>query len=215
MATLVAFGSPGGQDGIVVASSRPGQAHEPRRRGDVVVRRVLDITLQQLAEVGFERLSIPEIAALAGLNKTSVYRRWPTKADLVRAAISQSMAQSQDVPDTGSLRTDLIALVQSVAAFITSARGVGVVRTVIADGDNPEVRALSALMWQEAGGDFPRQIIERAMRRGELPVDADVQLLLFTLAGAILHRVFVEHADPDEAFAGRLVALVLHGAIPR
>lgn len=179
------------------------------------MRRVLDITLQQLAQVGFERLSIPEVAALAGLNKTSVYRRWPTKSDLVRAAISHSMDHVRDIPDTGSLRTDLIALVQNVAAFLTSARGIGVLRTVFVDGDNPEVRALSALMWQEAGGDVPRLVIERAVRRGELSEGADVELLLFTLAGALLHRVFVERADADEAFAGRLVDLVLHGAVHR
>jgi AcrR family transcriptional regulator len=177
---------------------------------------VLEITLQQLAQVGFERLSIPEVAALAGVNKTSVYRRWPTKSELVRAAISLSMDDHvRDIPDTGSLRGDLMALVENVAAFITSPRGLGVLRTVFVDGDNPEVRALSALMWQEAGGDMPRLVIERAVHRGELPADADFQMLLFTLAGAILHRVFVERAEADEAFAGRLVDLVLHGALPR
>lgn len=179
------------------------------------MRRVLDLTLQQLAQVGFERLSVPEVAALAGVNKTSVYRRWPTKAELVRAALAHSMAHVRDIPDTGALRTDLIALVGVVAAFVTSARGMGVVRTVFADGDTPEVRAMAASMWQEAGGEIPGHIIERAVLRGELPAGADVELLLFTLAGALLHRVFIERADADEAFAGRLVDLVLYGAVRR
>lgn len=196
----------------MVASPRTGPA---RPRGDAVVSRVLDLTLQELARVGFERLSIPEVAALAGVNKTSIYRRWPTKGDLVRAALSQSMEHIRDVPDTGSLRGDLLALVRVVAGFVRSPRGMGVLRTVFADGDHPEVRALAASMWQEAGGDLPRQVIERALRRGELPAGADIELLLFTLAGAVLHRVFVERAEADESYAGRLVDLVLYGAMRR
>jgi AcrR family transcriptional regulator len=194
--------------GVIASSGSDG----PRRRGEVVVRRVLDVTLQQLAVVGFERLSIPEVAELSGVNKTSIYRRWPTKADLVRAALQHSMEHVRDVPDTGALRTDLVALVKTVAAFIMSARGMGVVRTVFVDGDTLEMRNMAASMWQEAGGDLPRVMVERAVLRGELPADADFELLLFTLAGAILHRVFVERRNVDDAFAVRLVNLVLNGA---
>ncbi len=197
----------------MVASSRADVP--PRRRGESVVQKVLDLALQQLALVGYERLSIPEVAELAGLNKTSIYRRWPTKAELVRAALEHSMAHVRDVADTGALRTDLISLIKVVGGFVTSARGMGVVRTVFVDGDSPEVREMAGSMWQRAGGDMPRIVIERAVQRGELPPEADVGLLLFALAGSILHRVFVERAEVDESFASRLVNLVLYGAIPR
>ncbi|HSN96918.1 MAG TPA: TetR/AcrR family transcriptional regulator [Candidatus Nanopelagicales bacterium] len=197
------------------ARPRPRPGRPPRDRGEAMVRRVLDLTLQQLAQVGLERLSVPEIADLAGVNKTSIFRRWPTKVELVRAALAHSMGHVRDIPDTGSLRTDLITLAGVVADFITSPRGMGVVRTAFADRDTPEMRALAASMWQEAGGDVPRLVIERAMRRGELPEGADIELLLFTLAGAVLHRVFVEHAQADAGFAGRLVDLLLHGAVRR
>lgn len=193
----------------MIASSGSGA---PRQRGEAVVRRVLDLTLQQLAQVGLERLSIPELAKLAGVNKTSIYRRWPNKADLVRAALQHSMEHVRDVPDTGVLATDLVALIKIVGAFITSARGMGVVRTVFVDGDTVEMRAMAASMWQEAGGDMPRVVIERAVRRGELPETADFELLLFTLAGAVVHRVFIERREVDDDFAGRLVNLVLYGA---
>ena len=199
----------------MTAKSPPDSGQEPRRRGDAVVRRVLDVTLQQLGLVGFERLSIPEIAALVGVNKTSIYRRWPTKAELVAAALGDSMDHIHDIPDAGSIQGDLKALAQAVVTFATSARGMGVLRMVFVDRDNPEVRAMAASMWQEAGGDLPRIVIERAMKRGELPADADMQLLLFTLAGAVLHRVFVERAEADEAFVERLVNLVLYGAVRR
>lgn len=184
----------------------------PQRRGEAVVQRVLDVAVRELARVGFERLSVPDVAAKAGVNKTSVYRRWPTKEALVRAALKQSMAHVRDVPDTGALETDLAALARTVADFVESARGTGVVRSVFAGARSPAVRSLAASMWAEAGGDVPRVLVERAVARGELPPDADVELLLFTVAGALLHRVFIEHATVDDAWVARLVRLVLDGA---
>ena len=65
---------------------------------------------EELARDGFERLSVPAVAEAAGLNKTSVYRRWPTKADLVRAALTSSMGHDAPTVDTGTLRGDLLAL---------------------------------------------------------------------------------------------------------
>lgn len=184
----------------------------PRRRGEPVVQRVLDTAVRELARVGFERLSLPAVAARAGVNKTSVYRRWPTKEALVRAALKQSMVHVRGVPDTGALETDLAALARTVADFVESARGMGVVRSVFAGARSPAVRALAASMWAEAGGAVPLALVERAVARGELPVDADVELLLFTVAGALLHRVFIEQSEADDAWVARLVRLVLNGA---
>lgn len=184
-----------------------------QRRGEAMIHRVLEVTLQQLAEVGFERLSIPEIAEVAGVNKTSIYRRWATKAELVQAALGHSMDHLHDLPDTGQLATDLEAMVKLVRDFVTSSRGMGVVRTVFADGESVGLPQLMQSMWPESMQALPRVVIERAFRRGELPADADVEMLLFTLAGAILHRVFVERRQVDDDFARRLVNLVLHGTL--
>lgn len=186
-----------------------------QRRGEAVVHRVLEVTLQQLAEVGFERLSIPEVAELAGVNKTSIYRRWATKSDLVQAALGHSMDHLRDLPDTGQLATDLEALVKMVRDFVTSPRGMGVVRTVFADGELAGLPQLTESMWPETMQAMPRVVFERAVCRGELPAHADVEMLLFTMAGAILHRVFVERREVDDDFARRLVNMVLHGTLDR
>jgi AcrR family transcriptional regulator len=89
-------------------------------RGEDFANKVLDATLTQLAALGFERLSIPQVADVAGVNKTSIYRRWPTKADLVRDALAIPLNQANEAPNTGALRTDLIALASNVAAFMQS-----------------------------------------------------------------------------------------------
>lgn len=176
------------------------------------MRAVLDVTLAQLAEVGLERLSIPEVAELAGVNKTSIYRRWPDKAELVRDALAAAMSHADDTPDTGELRGDLVALSRAVAAFAQSPVGTAVVRILLAEGGNPELRALANAAYRETGRHGPRMVLARAVARGELRDDVDPSLVMFTLAGAIVHRVFIEQAKATEGFLERVVDLVLDGA---
>ncbi|MBL8937843.1 MAG: TetR/AcrR family transcriptional regulator [Archangium sp.] len=183
-----------------------------QRRGDVVVNRVLEVTLSELGRVGLERLSVPEVAERAGVNKTSVYRRWPTKQHLVKAALQQSMEATTRPPETGALGSDLASLAASLADFITSPTGLGVVRTVMADGDSAEAKALTATMWKGPVRDLPRAALEQAIARGELKPDTDVELLLFTVAGAVMHRVFIERGRVDDAWLERLVKLLSEGA---
>jgi AcrR family transcriptional regulator len=185
------------------------KTRRPRPRGKPVVNKVLEVTLAQLAEVGLERLSVPEVARLAGVNKTSVYRRWPTREDLVRAALEQTMQHTAAAPDTGSLRGDLLGLVHVTATFLESAPGRGAMRVLLAEGDDlGDTLGAPRLLADDA---LPAAI-RRAVARGELPRDTDVKLVLFTLAGALMHRTFVERAPVTRPFIQRLVDLVLYGA---
>jgi AcrR family transcriptional regulator len=184
----------------------------PQARGEAFTSAVLDAALTQLAEAGFERLSIPQVADIAGVNKTSIYRRWPSKADLVRDALAIPMSHAGDAPDTGALRTDLIALAGTVAAFTQSRVGTALIRIMLAEGGNPEVRALANAAYSEAGKHGPWIVIQNAMQRGELSANADASLMLFTIAGAIMHRVFVEHRSVQDEFLKQVVDLVLYGA---
>jgi AcrR family transcriptional regulator len=181
-------------------------------RGDAFVKTVLDATLTQLAEVGFERLSIPLIAELAGVNKTSIYRRWPEKVDVVRAALETAMSHVEHAPDTGNLRADLVELARTAAAFMQSPVGMAVVRIMMAEGANPEVRALATMTYAEAGKQGPWIVLKRAVERGELNGKTDPSLMLFTMAGAIMHRVFVERQNASDQFLDQVVDLVLLGA---
>lgn len=183
----------------------------PQPRGDAFVRAVLDATLAQLGELGFERLSIPAIAEVAGVNKTSIYRRWPGKPELVREALAAAMSHADDVPDTGELRGDLIALARMVAEFVQSPVGTAIVRVLLAEGGNPELRALANAAYR-AGRRGPRVVLARAVERGELVADLEPTLVTFTIAGAIVHRVFVEQGRATAGFLEQVVDLVLYGA---
>lgn len=184
---------------------------QPRPRGSRVVSKVLDAAIERLAVVGFERLSIPEIAKQAGVNKTSVYRRWPTKSDLVRAALGASMGSAAPAPSTGNLRSDLVRAARLAAAFVESPSGRGVLRMLLAEGANPGVRELAASMLRQQEAEGPRALFALAMARGELVLDADVALVLSTVAGALMHRAFVEQRPLSDAFIEGVVDLVLDG----
>jgi AcrR family transcriptional regulator len=184
----------------------------PQRRGAPVVDRVLQLALEELAAVGFHRLSLPDLAARAGLHKTSVDRRWPTKAALVGAALSRAMGHDDPLPDTGALASDVLAFTLGAVAWAETPAGRAVTRTLLADADDPEVRALVAsLRGPPSAG--PRALFQRAIDRGELRADADIDLALTVLAGAISHRQLVEAAPVDATFAQRLVALVVGGLL--
>jgi AcrR family transcriptional regulator len=184
----------------------------PQVRGEAFTSAVLDAALTQLAEVGFERFSIPQVADIAGVNKTSIYRRWHSKADLVRDALAIPMSHAGDPPNTGALRTDLIALASTVAAFTQSRVGTALIRIMLSEGSNEQVRALANAAYSEAGKQGPWIVIQRAMQRGELSANADPSLMLCAIAGAIMHRVFVEQRDASEEFLNQIVDLVLYGA---
>ncbi|MFM2160843.1 MAG: hypothetical protein RLZZ383_355 [Pseudomonadota bacterium] len=183
----------------------------PRQpRGAPVVERVLDRTLEELARVGFHRVSIPEVAELARVNKTSVYRRWATKEALVAAALGRAMGHDAPLPDTGSLRSDMRAFALAAAAWVSSPIGIGVTKTLLSAGDDPDIHALVArLMRARTHG--PQALFARAIARGELVADADTRMAMTVIAGAMSHQLFVEHGALTADFVRRLVDLVVDG----
>jgi len=188
---------------------------ETRRRGEHFVRKVYAATLEQLAAGGFDRLTVPDVAARAGVNKTSVYRRWPTKADLVRDALHASMGHSQELPDTGNVRADMIEMARLAAGFVESPLGLGVLRTLLTEGANPEVASLATSMFRQEQAKAVHEIIKRAIARGDLPEGTNTRLLLSTVAGALMHRLLVEHGRLTPSFVDGVIDLVLFGACKR
>jgi AcrR family transcriptional regulator len=185
----------------------------PQPRGDAFVQLVLEAALVQLAEVGFERLSIPEIAAIVGVNKTSIYRRWPSKTELIQEALKETMGHADLLQDTGELRGDLIALASTVAAFIQSTIGKAVVKILLAESGNPAVHELAQMAYGETAKHEPWLILSRAAKRGDLKEGLDPSIILFAIAGAIIHRLFIEKRESSEEFLTQLVDLVLTGAV--
>lgn len=192
---------------------RPSTKKPLGRRGEPVVRAILEATVEELARVGFARLRVEAVAARTGVNKTTVYRRFGTKDQLVHQALSRVIGDVYRVEETGAVRTDLIACLGRAATLLQSARGQAVFRVLFAEGADPAVVRLAEKLLLDEGTVVPLGAIERGISRGELPPEINPRLVLFTLIGATVHRIFVEHASLTMSHVEQLVDLVLFGAV--
>jgi AcrR family transcriptional regulator len=189
----------------------PNETPLSQQRGDKFVRLVLEATLKRLANVGYERLSVPDIAESAAVNKTSIYRRWPSKVELVRDALASAMTHANEPPNTGSLRGDLIELAKIVATFMLSPVGKSIIQIMLSAGADPELRAMARSAYGQSNSSGPWLVLKRAIERGELRADVEPSRVLFTLAGAIMHRVLVEQNDVTDAVLGQIIDVVIYG----
>ncbi len=183
-------------------------------RGACVVRRVLEATREELASVGYRALRVEDVAIRAKVHKTTVYRRWSTKRDLVHEAMVDLVDPLADLSDTGSFRSDLLAFVREVARFMASIEGQGVVRMLMAESMDPEVASISDSLRSRKDG-ATREVFERAIARGELRPNVDPELVKCVLMGTIHNRLFILCQPLDDLFLTRLVDLILEGSAPR
>src|ERR1039458_6440692 len=102
-------------------------------RGEPVVKDVFLATIRELGRVGYRALRIEDVAARANVHKTTVYRRWPTKADLVHETLHATFKESMPIPNTGSLRGDLLVVADQMLGFSVSANGQALVRMLMAE----------------------------------------------------------------------------------
>ena len=181
-----------------------------RGRSARVVSEVLRTALEELGRVGYAALRVEDVASRSGVNKTTIYRRWPTKAELVAAALRQ-WAEEPEVPDTGSLRTDLLLMAERSVAMTASPLGQGLVRTIQAERTSPEVEALTRMLRNE---NRKRRVamVERAIERGELPAGTNAMLVVEVVFATIYSRVITYRESADEVFLRSVIDLVLEGA---
>ncbi len=118
------------------------------------------------------------------------------------------------VPDTGTLRGDLIAILRNLTQFMTSVAGQGVMRMAMAESAEPEVLQICDSI-RASREEADRAFLDRAIARGELRDDVDRELLLGLLFGSVHHRLFIMNQRVDDLYLGRIVDFVLLGGSPR
>lgn len=173
--------------------------------------RIFEVTLGFLQERGYQGLTIEAVAERAGVNKTTIYRWWPTKAPLVEEALLRSRVLQLDLPDTGNLRDDLIALVARMVTLLGDPDSRSLVRSaLLAAAAHPELARLGQIFFADR---LHREqaAFYKARDRGELPATADPKTIMDLLGGAVWLRLFFrqERVGPD--FARDVVDLVLAG----
>lgn len=208
---------PSAKQAATPRTPRKPAARAPRRdagrpRGEPVAEAVLDRTLEELASVGPAQLSVERIARAAEVNKTSIYRRWPTREALVAAALERVLTHlSLAQKDTGSLHGDLLFLGESVAAFLEQPAGQALMRAVFAEAVAPSIAALARRQLEHSAGGPALAMVLRARARGEWRDDADPRVVLSMLVGALLHRVALERQRPTGPWLASVVAVLLRG----
>jgi len=174
-----------------------------------VVDDVLKATLEEIGRSGYEALRVEDVASRSGVNKTTIYRRWPTKLDLVSAAM-RHMAPPPDPPETGSVRSDLLSLLHALVRHAESPLGRGIVRMMMNEGTHPEV----GLVRRAVATDHVRVrslVVERAIERGELPPDTDIDLVVELTFAPVVRRVIHALSADDDGFIEAAVDVVLTG----
>ncbi|WNZ26960.1 TetR/AcrR family transcriptional regulator [Leptolyngbya sp. NK1-12] len=183
-----------------VGRPRSAQAHQA----------MLKATLELLAEVGFEAISIDAIAARAGVGKTTIYRRYASKEELVADAI-ESIRTEIAIPDTGNLQRDIDALIESAAQITLSPLGRQTVAMIISSASsNP---AFAQIYWTKYLQ--PRRkafaiVLERAKIRNEVEADLDPDLVFDLMSGIMLYAlIFPTVSESWTAYVRRALNLVL------
>ncbi|PZT68386.1 TetR family transcriptional regulator [Streptomyces sp. SW4] len=145
-----------------------------RRRGAVLERAILDAALDQLSTVGWKGLTMEAVAAGAQTGKAAIYRRWPSKEDLVVDALRSGLPSFDAVPDLGNVRDDLLALCRLARDAMYSRPGFAL-RSVIHECDNLQAERFHGVIVQgviEPTIRMLREVITRGIDRGEVRPDA-------------------------------------------
>jgi len=177
---------------------------------------VLVATVILLERDGYRRLTIEAIAAEAGVGKQTIYRWWPNKAALVLEAYIAAGEERVPEPDTGSVTTDLEAILIPVftwnAAYHhgTALANKGMMAEAQFD---PDFHRAYVDLHRSWWGPL-LNVLRRAQGRGEIRADVDPQALVDTMLGASWYRVLLEHAPLDADFARAVIRMVVDGNRP-
>ncbi|HLM21688.1 MAG TPA: TetR/AcrR family transcriptional regulator [Propionibacteriaceae bacterium] len=167
----------------------------PRRRGDVLNSAIFEATLDELAEVGYTKLTMERVAARAGASKASVYRRWPSRMELVLDAVHHLAPDPTDTPDTGSLRGDALAFMRAAAKLLAGPGGEAL-RGLLGDALADPSRTLELRRHSRGTGHrIMQEIVQRAAARGEIN-SAAITPLRLDVAQAMLREQFLFHGPP-------------------
>jgi AcrR family transcriptional regulator len=186
---------------------RTGKARAGGRAASVVDR-VVTATFEELSRVGYAAMRVEDVAARSGVNKTTIYRRWPTKAELLTNAVIEFAKNRMPVIDTGTLRGDLHASL--LAAFELNPYEQGVLRAIQTERSAEAVDAFARRMRDQLR-ESRLAMVQKGISRGELPQGVDAALVV-ELVSAPVQRALLFNESMDSAGIERVLDVVLAGA---
>ncbi|MEU6858778.1 TetR/AcrR family transcriptional regulator [Glycomyces sp. NPDC046736] len=184
-----------------------------RRRGEELEQAILDAAWAEFSEVGFARLTMEGVAKRAGTSKPVLYRRWPSRVELLIACVANRIPRAELIPDTGSLRGDLVALLtlaRERMRLIGQGAMLGILAEVSAD---PVARnALFAGLIDELVTLLYAGVYQRAIARGELD-EAHLTPRLRRLPTDLVRNEFLVFSDASDTAIDEMVDEVILPAL--
>lgn len=175
---------------------------------------LLAVTLQLLQQNGYDRLTLDAVAATAQASKATVYRRWPTKAELVLAAFIEGVRQSAVPPDTGTLREDLLAL--GAIILEQTHRHSGTLRAVLVEiSNNPALNDAMQHEFVDQRRAVLLYVLQQAVARGEIDEAAISDELWDVLPGYLIFRSIIQNRPPSKDTVQALVDEILIPSLTR
>ncbi|MEU4064777.1 TetR/AcrR family transcriptional regulator [Streptomyces wedmorensis] len=171
------------------AAARP-EGVSPRRRGPVLERAILEAALDQLGSVGWNGLTMEGVAVGAQTGKAAVYRRWPSKEDLVADALQAGLPTLDEAPDRGGVREDLYELCLRVRDVMYSKPGFAL-RAVLHECDADSAERFHGLIVTgvvEPSTRLFKEVLRRGITRGEVRADAMDDLVLDVIPAMMMYR---------------------------
>ncbi len=183
----------------------------PRIEGDRE-QEILDATMDVLADVGYDRLTMDAVAAAARASKATLYRRWSSKAALVIDGLC-NLKEPHELPDTGTLRGDLIGMFCGMGG-LTDERQMAILASVItAIGRDQDFAVAFRSEFIGPKAALSTAIFERARERGEVRPDVDLDIVVPALPGIILHRQFLMGEPADAESIERVIDQIILPAV--
>jgi AcrR family transcriptional regulator len=179
-----------------------------RRRDPAKDQQILDAAVEVLAETGFDGMTIDMVATRAGAGKATVYRRWASKNELVLDAVAcmkRNDLESLQIPDTGTLRGDLVAMIRPPS--INDAERKLKVMAGLASmlSTAPELADAANEAIVEPRARINRMLLTRAVERGEISADVDIPLIALISPSMVAYRTLLLRKQIDRAFLIRVI----------
>lgn len=168
-------------------------------------RKVEQATVKLMMERGYSGWSFKEVADAAGVSRSTLYRRWPSRAAMILAAIDRIVKTYVLFDDTGSLKGDLRATLAKISEFLTSGVGETVIIALLDLQKSGELPTNHSVSWAVASP-YVLAMFERAQERGELPEDFDAEANFAMIAGALYYALIgMDGKPPDLAWVDRVI----------
>lgn len=181
----------------------------PILRGEHARQRILRAALEILAEHGLAGFTIDAVASRAGASKSTLYRRWTSRSELLIEAMDELASRPFPLPATGQLRSDLIELVHRAQALLHERLFPRLMAAFIDAAERePALQQLHAAI-TDSRREPVRHVLLQARLRGEIPSTADLDLAIDMLTAPLFYGRFIAHREMGEGYAATLVDYVL------